>query len=351
MPGCRRYRAMMAASLYEALDKDDRASLETHLDACPVCRKEHAAFQQLLTVLPQTTEPLPHDLVGVMRARIAEGAYPQPAFFWLPAWGAPAFAGACALLLGFSLYFLGPEIGFVGGDNGTASAPSQITAATLVPPVSQVLEEARRLIAANQQDEAATVLRAAVKDAPDAKAAGEAQRALAALTFEHFRLYDVAFQEYMKLRNQFGDVYRQDPVSINRFELLAEEWENNFQALAAVDAARDGAYAEPFRQLESVMASNPGRHVADMALNAMQALVRKDDSGLDSDVNALEAVRARCEDPIAVAQVNLQLGDMYCDTQGNHVRARQLYQEVIDGGTPALAEQAGRALARLELNP
>jgi tetratricopeptide (TPR) repeat protein len=342
----------MAAALYETLDSADHAALSSHLEACPVCRKQQEAFKQLLTVLPQTAESLPCDLVGLVRARIAEETPRSGAFGWLPAWGAPVFAGACALMLGFSLYFLGPEMGPLNGDTATTTfQEASIAAAPAAPSEAGVLEEARLLVAANRHDEAASILRTAAQESSDASVAGQAQRALAALTYEHFRLYDVAFQEYMKLRNQFGPIYRQDPESIDRFELLTEEWENRFQALAAIDAARDRVYAEPFRQLESVMAGNPGRHVAEIALREMQALVRADREGYEDDLNVLEAVRQRCVDPIAVAQVNLHLGEMYCDAHANEARARALYQEVVDAGAPVLAERAGQALARLDSMP
>lgn len=348
MPGCRRYRAMMAAALYESLDTKEDAALQSHLEACPVCRKENAALRQVLTLLPEDDAVIPWDLTTALRARLAEEELRPAPFAWLPVWGAPAFAGACALALAFSLLFLGPEGGLL---NGSAPAAPPLAMPATPAPGMEALEEAQRHIAANQHDAAASVLRAAVQTAPGHTAAGEAQRALAALTFEHFRLYEIAFHEYMKLRNQFGAVYREDPESIDRFELLAEEWENQFQALATIDAARDRVYADPFRQLEHVMAAHPGKHVAGIALREMQALVRNEDVTHGDEMHVLEAVRQRCVDPVAVAQVNLYLGDLYCDAQVNKARARALYQEVIDSTSPMLAERAGHAMARLDLTP
>jgi hypothetical protein len=115
-----------------------------------------------------------------------------------------------------------------------------------------------------------------------------------------------------------------------------------------VDAAENPVRGDPFRMLEEVMAGNPGTHVARLALAKMEALLMSEAEGTVPEVALLEAVRARCTNPIALAQVNLHLGDKYCDELNDAQRARQLYLEAAQGGSPELAVIASTALARLD---
>lgn len=344
MAGCRRVRAILAAAVYEKPEADEQGVLDIHLGKCPKCREQLAQWRQLAGSLPAGRDVLGRDLVPALRARLAESPPFNPLYRFYQVWAAPAFAGMAVVVLALAIYAR------TGGIwNGEALQMASLeTAESAHGPVQDALKRADGLAAGHDHAGAMQVLQEAVARHPGDALAGYAQREIARLAFDQLKRYDLAFQEYTKLRNQFAGVFQEDPGSIDRLELLAEEWRNRFRALHAVDAVDNPVSDDPFRVLEEVMAGNPGKHVARLALARMEALLMREAEGVPAEVSLLESIRARCTNPIAIAQVNLHLGDKYCDELNDTQRARQLYLEAAQGGGPELAAMAGSALARLE---
>ncbi|MFP4499610.1 MAG: hypothetical protein ACLFTT_01295 [Candidatus Hydrogenedentota bacterium] len=356
MPGCRRVRVLMAVAIYEPLEPDDQEALEIHLARCERCRAEYHAMRRLVGMVPRkpTPDPPPH-FPALIRQRIDHSVEPNRISQRVTTWGAPVFAGAAALALGLALYTHQP-LGLSPPTQDNPSGQARVAApqdngapAGELPaddPMGQAIAQADTLEEQGDYMAALQVLQEAVNQHPDHELAGRAQLKLASLTFEDLHRYELAFKEYMKLRNQFGHVFRSDSESIERFELLVEEWENEFLALRTVDALEESG-ADAFDKLEQIVAQNPGQQIAQLALNKMQRIVREAAAADNGEVALLEAVRDQCTHPVARAQVNLYLGDKYCDELNDPGRARALYLEAAQGDHPVVASMADEALARL----
>src|SRR5690606_5269756 len=116
---------------------------------------------------------------------------------------------------------------------------------------------------------------------------------------------------------------------------------NGYEALYEIDNARNqGESGMPI--LEQVMARYPGRVVAQAAVNTMVALV--DAEGLP----ALEKVKSLCTNPIAVAQLDVHLGDRYVSDRVTPALGLEMLHKVAASDLEVPAKMAKEVLARLE---
>ncbi|HNR31521.1 MAG TPA: zf-HC2 domain-containing protein [Candidatus Hydrogenedentes bacterium] len=354
---CRQVRALLAAAIYEPLGEGDRHLLDTHIEGCARCRALLASMRETVDAIPREDVRYEGDLAPALRARI--DTLPTRSLAWriLPyPIAVAALAAALLLVVGVPLQIpKHPEIQQTHPVAGVSAAREtarvengeMIAALALDSPVAQAVCEADALIEKRAYAEAMRVLQEATTAHPDDPAAGTAQERLADIEFSHLRRYARAFDAYVKLRNQFPHTFRTSPESIDRFDLLVEGWPDSFNPLYTLDVARaDGA--EGFRALETLVAHHPGKLVASLALDEMQRVV--DDPAAEGDLPhfaELEAVLARCNNPVAIAQVNLRLGDTYSRELRDPLRARGAYLEVAQSDHPVLAPLAQEALARL----
>jgi hypothetical protein len=170
---------------------------------------------------------------------------------------------------------------------------------------------------------------------------------VASLEFNQLRRYPYAYEAYNKLIQQYPRTYQDSPESIENFEVLAEVRKDNFDPLYALDAAR-GSGGDTFAQLERVLAHYPGGYVAARAVEEMAQLAAEEIGPDASYVAALDSVKSRCSDPVAVAQLQLALGDTYYREMQNPARAQELYQTVAQSESPILAQLAQDALVRIQ---
>lgn len=362
---CGSVRPLLAASLYEPLGEEEQQTLEKHLEGCARCRALLTGLRGAVRAIPGEPARFDGDLAPALRARIAEIPGRTPVWrLW------PYPAGIAALAAVMLLVVAGPFLSSPTTEK-LATAPIDGSAvervAADVPddatrdgellaqefgdsPVSEAVCEADRLIERQAYVEAMRLLQESLASYPGDPAAGVAQARLADIEFRHLRRYPRAFDAYVKLRNQFPQVFTASPESIDRFDLLVEGWQENFEPLYALDVARENG-TDGFADLESLIAQNPGKLVALLALEEMRHIV--DDPEKEGDlptVAALETVRSRCVNPVAIAQVDLRLGDAYSHDMRDLARARELYLGVAQGAHPVLAPIARDALARLD-NP
>lgn len=357
MGSCRSIRPLMAAALYEPLSAADRETLDRHLAHCARCSAELAALQRVTKAIPVTEHCLSVDLAPRLIATLEETRPRRSPWLAKPLWATGAVAAAILVALAAFLAGFPDQNGRFTTEiarNGVVSAPADAapapapTGSTPLTPVELALDEAEALVARHAHADALLVLQDALRLHPNDPAAGLAQSQLASLEYGQLKRYPQAFDAYVKLRNQFPDVFATDNTNIARFDLLVEGWQNNFENLYALDRARN-AGDDALVQFEDVLARNPGKLVAVLAMAEMAQRVTSSRLGTpDADILALEELKSRCKNPVAIAQVCLALGDAYAGRLSDPGRARSVYETVLNSGNDVLAGQAREALARLD---
>lgn len=344
MLGCRRVRGLIAESLYEELSATDRGVLEGHLEKCSGCRAEAEALGHLVAAIPSTRAELDRDLVPVLRGRLREAS---TAHVFLGSRQVVVAAAAClvvAMVIGYAVMGGAPaEL-----DSPVALAPAE-EGPSLSPPLAAELAEAQRLAVNRDFSGAFMVLQAALDGHPDSELAGELQLLQADIAFAELQWYPQAFEAYNGLWLNHGDLFRKDPQNVYRWNLLDETRGANhdYALLHAVDAARHG---DDFGGLEEVIGQKPATYVASLAAREMARLVvgaARRAAEEDTRLYAMQSALDRCTNPIAIAQLKVEIGHIFRDELGDFGRARNLYEQVAGSGLTVLAQLAQESLLSL----
>ena len=330
-----RAEGLLAQSFYEELAPADRAALEAELAKDAEFRADAADLRAMINAIPVTAIASDVDLLPQVRRAIK-----SPAGTRLGTRGKWA-AIAAGLIAVAAALFVGTQYALDSGD--TLIAQQETNTAD---PLATDLAQARALAAERQYADAYQLLTASLETAPASPSAGEAQLLRAQIAFDELRLYPQAFEAYDDLRVNHRDLYRAGAENHLRFELLDESRRlTQFASLEALDAAR--ARGE-FGEYERVVAENPATYVAQLAAVEMARMAGGD---IDSDsvpmVTAMERALEQCTDPVAEAQLKLEVAHLYRESAGDAEKARVLYQDVADTGYTALAQAAQTSLAEL----
>jgi len=344
MFACRRMRGLIAGSLYGELSERERGVLEGHLKGCARCRAEAESLEKLVLAMPDAPPELDRNLLPALRAelRVAQRTPGLLRRQW--AWAGAAVA---VVAIAFAYGVLGPASRRPEGEG----APQPLTAAVPGSAVARALDQAATLEEERDYVGAYRVLAEAVEAAPDDALSGEAQLACADIAFGQLQWYPEAFDAYETLATAYPQVFTQSAVSVNRRDLLTEAREQDYAPLYALDAARRNV-AAPFEQYEQVIARYAGTFSASIAAREMVALVKQETSPADGpqwSVASMERVRDRCTDPIAITQLDFELG-RYWQEQNEPERARDQYNKVVDSGAGALVRLARDSLTLLDNN-
>ena len=334
---------LMAASLYEPLAPEEQRELNAWLAAHPEDRAELDAMRRMIDFLPDSAPVFAGDLRPVLREEILRGNRG-----WRFAWSfSPRlvfqFAGVA-----FVTALLVVPLWQGMGTNFVAPVGEQLAR---LAPVQSPTAEAEALVAAGDYTGAHALLTRQRAEAPKAPEAGQRQLALARIEFENLGRYAQAYDAYEKLRSEYGAAFASTPENAYRFDVLEQTRAEQFEPLYTIAQAREKG-AESFPELERLVArySGRGNPVAELALVAMSDMTGalESDSGVFR-VAAYEQVRNRVTDPVALAQLNDTLGQMYLDHTGDIEQARQRFKEVVECGTTPLAADAELSLASLEV--
>ena len=355
MGKCRRIGPFLAASVYEPLSGAEKESVERHLAGCARCRERLAEMQRLKLAVPAAPAELGVDLTPRLLARLHDRPVARVRYPLRPYLAVASAAAVMALVLSGFLFITQEDSGNVptlAVRSGPVAPPALAAASTdarTVSPLESALDEAEALSARHAYADALNTLQGALRLYPRDPMAGNAQLLAADIEFSHLRRYSQAFDAYVRLRNQYPDVFASDPRNIERFDLLVETWQSKFGDLYTLDAARERGN-DAFPLYEGVLVRNPGKLVALLALEEMAGAIQLPQGQAGHEVTALEAVSNRCTDPVAIAQVNLRLGDTYAGPLGQPGKARTIYESVLASGSEVLSRQAEAALARLDIS-
>lgn len=342
MFGCRKIQGFIAESLYEELPERDRKTLDRHLAKCSQCREEARALEQLVQQIPASPVQLDRDLTPAVMARVREAAPVRrtPALRF-------AFSGAAALLVA-TLAAYGILASFEKNDILEVAQEPAISQG-LVSPVKAGIEAARGLMAAHDFPGAYVVLNELIEAHPGDSLTGEALKIQAGLAFGELQWYPEALAGYRSLQQNYGSVYREDPLAWSRLDLLMESRgsDDDFAPLHDLEAARQHG---SFERLEDVVGRHPGTFVAslaaeDMASVAVGALADSAEEG--RRVYAMETALQRCTNPVAIAQLKVEVGHIYRDELHDFDKARTWYEKVANGDHVVLARLATESLGSL----
>ncbi|MCH7909115.1 MAG: hypothetical protein IIB38_05800, partial [Candidatus Hydrogenedentes bacterium] len=326
---------------YETLREADRDRLDRHLADCEDCRAELSTLKRLVERIPVTPVELDVDLSVSIRERLdAPRRRAAPMIPGLRLAG--AFASTVVLIgviAGLSLYRSGqPE------DRVAQTVSQEVPTAP-----DGLLASVERLIEARNYSAAYAELAEMLKRYPGPELRGAVLMSQAKLAFEELQWYPEAYRAYQTLRQHHADLFQSDPSHIAQLNMLDEARgpEGGFTSLHALDAARRSG---DFNQFESLISRYPGTYVASNASVDMAVLALAE---LDVDANgnmelaAMEAVLARCDEPIAIAQITMEIGYILESKMDRPDRARALYERIAESDVDALALRAQSALDAL----
>ena len=338
MRRCKKIEGLLATSIYETLGDTDRDRLDLHLEECADCRAELSTLKRLVEGIPVTPVELDVDIFASIRKRLHE-----PRRMAMPVL---RLAGVFATVLVL--------VGVVGGLSFYQNAPAHEQFAERVSPVSITVEETplasvEELIDAKNYSAAYAELAEMLKAHPGPGLRGAVLVSQAKLAFEELQWYPEAYHAYQTLRQHHTNLFQSDPLHIAQLNMLDEARgpEGGFTSLHALDAARRSG---DFNQFESLISRYPGTYVASNASADMAVLAL---SELDVNVNgnmelaAMEAVLARCDEPVVIAQITMEIGYILESKMDRPDRARALYERIAESDVDALALRARSALDAL----
>ena len=315
MLGKRRLEQLLAAAAYDDMTPEEEAALSKRIARDPSLAEESNALRHFASQLPNDPPAFEGNLLPAVRAQLAIEAVPSASRSW-GRLGAYAVATAC-VLAAFGGALMLPGNGNPSNPNPTASNPNGDT------PLSLVIAESHTLRNQGDATGAYALLTEALAEHGDDLYAAEVQLALASLAFEELQWYSEAEEAYDAFARDYTTAYLMHPDSATiafRRNLLAEARASAYEPLyALIDAGSQ------LPELERILARHPAGFVATQAADQMLASI----PGTASDVEALEQVRERCTDPIALAHLDVELAERYAYDLGDGIRARELLEDVV----------------------
>lgn len=328
---------LIATAAYEPLGAADQAWLDKKLTKYPEYRDMADDFRDLAEALPKEPPLFTADLLPVIRQELQDAPRRRRRQWAALSAGfaASMVVAAGGIVTAYSLRGM-PTTAEPGGIEVQASA------------MGEAIKRAQALTEVGDFS-AVQVLREAIAEQPDDALAGQAQLMLADLEFNHGERYAEAYDAYTRLKNNYGEIWTAQPQSAERFALLADVRKEDFQPMYELERARrDGAFGD----LENLVARYPNRELAFAAMDAMrEAAGGLESSGSAFRVAALETVRAQCTNPIALAQIDVKLGDLYWKELNNPDRALDLFCGVDKDAPVQLAQVAADAVSMLGACP
>ncbi len=314
---------LLAVAAYEPLSTADQAWLDRKLKKYPEYRDLADDFRDLKEIMAADAPAFRGDLLPAVRAELREAPLRRRRQWAALSMGLAASAVVAAGGV-FAAYTL----------NTTPAPLQQVQEASAM---GQAIAQAQALSAAGEF-RAVQVLRDAIAARPEDPRAGEAQLLLADLEFGHGERYAEAYASYDALRARYSGTWSEHPECAERFALLADARHEEFRPLYELERARrDGA----FESLENIVARYPNRELAFAAIDAMRETAGAlESNGSAFEVAALEAVRSRCSDPIALAQIDVTLGNLYWKELKDTDRALDLFCGVSEAAPVQLAQAA-----------
>lgn len=191
-------------------------------------------------------------------------------------------------------------------------------------------------------------LREFIKNNKGQSIAGQALLLLAELEYTSSENYSEAYRLYSQLRNNYPHIFSSSTEAVYRYNLLDEIKKENFKPLYALNSAL-ASNDNPIKQLEKIISNYPGTMVANLAVSSMIDCISNSSNGHNTEqtIKALEDLKGHLTEPIAIAQVNYVLGNLYWNQMRDFEKARTSFQSVIHSESKQLSPLANEALTQL----
>ncbi|HOJ67446.1 MAG TPA: tetratricopeptide repeat protein [Candidatus Hydrogenedentes bacterium] len=342
-------------SFYEPVSPRERERLAQAARRDPELRREIATLRGVRNHVHLETPALDVDLTAAVRARLAEAQLEahtsRPIGF--PRWRAMAYGAVLTTAAAVMLVVTIPGIRRATPATEPYRAPTPPARSIAMEPrefpVSSVLAQACHLVDQGDPARARQLLTDTVAQYPDDPGSGEALAMLADLEFSEFHRFDKAEEYYELLRVRYPEIFMKTRDAVDRYTLLAEAAPMYYEPLyTLVNARKNG---ESMNALERLMARYPDTRIAQEAMRTLTAFHADGPASSPADVaSALQRARARCAEPVAAAQFDLALGNLYRDRLKDPDRAARYFNEAATCGQEYVARPAREALASLRYN-
>ncbi len=337
----RRLEAALAASLYDDATPRERDSLESALSRDSALRSEYDSLRALRNSIPVDHPELKLDLTPLIRRRLEE---------------VPVASGGRRLALALGTASCVVILAALGWNHsGKPSAPgiqvatSQNTGAPTA--LGSLFQETDALVKNGDLASAFRKLSDSVAAHPDDPLAADAQLRLADLAFD-LKRYPEALAATTTLMTRYHSFVAQSPErerhTIARRDLLAEAEAVHYATLYALDTARRDR-ANPYGKLEDVIVGYQNSLVAEEAALDMGKLLLAESASIPDSANprltAMTLARDRCANPVAVALLEIKIGEIYQNDLRDFSSAEAHFLRAA--ANPVLTQRAKTALASL----
>jgi len=334
----------MAQAVYEELKPADRETLDNALAGSEELRAEAKALGLLVERIPQDSIEFSGDLTPAVRAGILEVS---TTFSLSKTYRFTALAAVLLLLSGVAYRItMRPPSDHTPTVAQLPAEPEEILTA-----LDTAMIQAESLLLERQYSTAYVTLSDALDGGHQDPKTGEARQLMADLAYAELQWYPEAYANYEALRVRHSAVFQSTPENLMKLNLLEEARgrDGRYASLLALDAARRG---ESLSDLEELLGDYPATYVASLAAEEMAALSAHLDGlqqgGVDWKVAAMESALAHTTNPVARAQLKVEIGHLVSQEMDDAVRARALYEEVAESGITVVAELAQNSLERLD---
>ncbi len=332
-------RKLMISALYGEATPQEQELLESELQRNPSLRAEYDELRVALMAIPQT-DPVPAHppILPLVRSRLRreqtaetrrQRAFPYAATL--------AAAAALALILAFP---------FLPNNPSTSNGDRVSVENSLL---YNALRESLALKAQGDDENAVLLLKTAIESSPNDALAGQAQMELADILFDRMKRFKEAYDAYHTLKMNYPKVFSAHSLNIARLDLLDECRKDDFEGLYLFENARRAPRGE-LRPWENILARYPGSRIANLAMQEMVDRVLYEmagTTGAEAQTELIEKLRARLTNPVAIAQLNLELGKTYWTRYADKQKAQLLAQEALKSENPEVVAMAQGFLQQL----
>ena len=342
-----RIEGLMAASLYEPLSEVEQRELDQAIGSNQDLSAQYESLKRLAGNIPNTGLAKTPDLLPLLRERLDERVRPH--------WGY-RLAYACAVVV----VMAGASAASWMMYQHRVGSPAVQTAQGRgdVTLVSQSIDQAKVFLAKYDYASAYSVLRRAVSHQPGDAYAGEAQWLAVKCAIE-LKQYPDAYDACHQLFGDYRDWLATDSTRMTEAmelrELLDEARKVEFASLQELDVAKRNR-ANTFAALESVAEKYAQYHGAEqyalgdrIAKEMVAAIAEETGVKINTPQGTLAAyedARKRCTSPVAVALLDMKMGDACRDALNDPTSAKFHYERAAEN--PVIAALADKALKGLK---
>lgn len=331
---------MIAQELYEPLSPEDEQRLDELCRLFPKLNQERHSLKKVRKALVLSEDNWQGDLLPAIHEKLAvsRGGYRHTR-------RANAYVFAFSLVILFSLALYGL---FMLSDQNDTFAP---VAGQISPradtPLSRLGQDACDMVALGEAERASELLAQAIQEYPADPYHADALLTLADIEYTYLQRYERAYEVLKLLERDHRDIFNRNWDHDKRVRLLSAALPDAFTPIRELESAARSE--NPLQGYEQVLAEYPDKIWADEALHSMTRLIARHANAYPTDtIQVLQQLRSVCTHPVALARIDLELGNYYCDSLDDLERARTHYAEAAASRNFALSAKAQEALARLD---